>query len=267
MKKEGSSLMPDGLTRVYICFGTPVPHLEQIEKAALAPGRFDWWNIVKSARREDLVVFYMIRPLSAFVATAIVDSEVQACPDESSAWRGQPCVWVRDAGMLPKSVPLSEAKRRLPEWKFLRQPHRSTEVPRDYVEDFLRLLGSGYQVGFRLPEEVPHGLTYNEGNMQRILVNRYERDPRSRQECIRQFGARCCLCGFDFGLTYGEPMAGFVHIHHLISLSSLGTEHEVDPSRDLRPVCPNCHAVLHRREPPYSLDEVRQFLMVRSDRA
>jgi len=33
-----------------------------------------------------------------------------------------------------------------------------------------------------------------------------------------------------------------------------------DPIRDLRPVCPNCHVVIHRREPPYSIDEVRQLL-------
>jgi predicted HNH restriction endonuclease len=33
--------------------------------------------------------------------------------------------------------------------------------------------------------------------------------------------------------------------------------------RDLRPVCPNCHATLHHREPPYSLEEVRQFLEAR----
>jgi 5-methylcytosine-specific restriction enzyme A len=55
-------------------------------------------------------------------------------------------------------------------------------------------------------------------------------------------------------------MMGFIHVHHLTPLSSLGTDYEVDPIRDLRPVCPNCHAVLHRREPPYSPEEVQQFL-------
>ncbi len=259
--------MRNGLARVYICFGTPAPHLGQLETAALAPGRFDWWNIVKSASPEDLVIFYMIRPLSAFVATGIVDSEVESCPDETSRWRDQPCVWVSDVTMLPRYVPLSEAKRHFPEWKFLKQPHRSTEVPSAYVEDFLRLLGAAYQDCTRLPEEVPQGLTYNEGSMERILVNRYERDPRSRQQCIRHFGAKCCLCGFDFGLNYGERMAGLIHVHHLISLSSLQVDSEVDPTRDLRPVCPNCHAVLHRREPPYSLDEVRQFLDTRGHSA
>jgi 5-methylcytosine-specific restriction enzyme A len=28
----------------------------------------------------------------------------------------------------------------------------------------------------------------------------------------------------------------------------------------LRPVCPNCHAVLHLRTPPFSIDEARAML-------
>jgi predicted HNH restriction endonuclease len=126
----------------------------------------------------------------------------------------------------------------LPEW-------RSVEDAQDVI---------------RLAEEVPAGAPYSEGSVQRVLVNRYERDPRARQECIQYYGTKCFLCGFDFVAKYGEVMAGFIHVHHLVSLSSVGEEYEVDPSEDLRPVCPNCHAVLHRREPPYSLEDVQRFL-------
>ena len=113
---------------------------------------------------------------------------------------------------------------------------------------------------FRLPEEVPNGVAYHEGNVQRILVNRYERDPRARDACIEHYGTACFLCSFDFVAVYGEVMAGFIHVHHLDALSSIGADYKVNPVRNLRPVCANCHAVLHRREPPYSLEEVRQFL-------
>lgn len=117
----------------------------------------------------------------------------------------------------------------------------------------------------QLPEEIPNGSNYNEGGVQQILVNRYERDARARDECTRHYGTACVLCGFDFGSVYGEVMADFIHVHHLIPLSSVGREYELDPIRDLRPVCPNCHAALHRREPPYSLDEVRQLLQRREE--
>ena len=112
----------------------------------------------------------------------------------------------------------------------------------------------------RLPEEVPNDSVFTEGSVQQILINRYERDPRAREECIRHYGTICDLCKFDFVAEYGEVMVGFIHVHHLNPLSSLGADYEVDPILDLRPVCPNCHAVLHRREPPYSLDEVREML-------
>lgn len=115
----------------------------------------------------------------------------------------------------------------------------------------------------RLPEEVPGGSTYSEGSVQRILINRYERDPRAKEECKKHYGTTCFLCGFDFPAAYGEVMIGFIHVHHLKPLSTVGPDYEVDPIKDLRPVCPNCHAVLHRREPPYSLEKVHGFLRTR----
>ncbi len=112
----------------------------------------------------------------------------------------------------------------------------------------------------KIPEEVPDESAFNEGSVQRILVNRYERDPRAREACIREYGTKCFLCSFDFVVKFGEMMDGFTHVHHLKPLSSLGSDYKINPIRDLRPVCPNCHAVLHRREPPLSLDEVRRLL-------
>jgi 5-methylcytosine-specific restriction protein A len=119
----------------------------------------------------------------------------------------------------------------------------------------------------KLAEEVLPGATYSEGSVQRILINRYERDTHAREDCIRHYGETCFLCGFDFVAVYGDVMAGFIHVHHLNPLSSIGVDYEIDPVQDLRPVCPNCHAVLHRREPPYSLREVRDFLQARRSTA
>ena len=68
------------------------------------------------------------------------------------------------------------------------------------------------------------------------------------------------ICDFDFKLTYGELGSGFIHVHHLISLASIGEEYVVDPLADLRPVCPNCHAMLHRKNPPFEIDEIRKLL-------
>lgn len=101
---------------------------------------------------------------------------------------------------------------------------------------------------------------YREGDVQQSLVNRYERDRRAREACIAHYGTSCILCGFDFVEIYGHSMAGFIHVHHLSALATIGPGYLVNPIRDLRPVCANCHAVLHHRTPPFSLDEVRVLL-------
>jgi len=113
---------------------------------------------------------------------------------------------------------------------------------------------------FILAEEIiePAGLV--EGSVCAITVNAYERNPEARRRCIEYYGTNCSICGFNFGTRYGEVAHGFIHVHHLRSLSEIGRQYIVDPIEDLRPVCPNCHAVVHRRSPPYSIEEVRRFL-------
>lgn len=111
-----------------------------------------------------------------------------------------------------------------------------------------------------LPEEIDCNQPLVEGATYRVTVNAYERDPRARQICIANWKAVCVICGFSFGATYGPVAEGLIHVHHLRPLSEIGGEYEVDPVNDLRPVCANCHAVLHRRVPAFSIEEVRAFL-------
>jgi 5-methylcytosine-specific restriction protein A len=105
--------------------------------------------------------------------------------------------------------------------------------------------------------EASIGQDYVEGALASVLSNRYERDPRARQECIRHYGSSCVVCGINFAETYGGLGAGFIHVHHLTPLSGRRMQHRVDPIRDLRPVCPNCHAMLHwGRTDPLSIEDL-----------
>ena len=107
------------------------------------------------------------------------------------------------------------------------------------------------------PDEIVAPERYWEGAVRRIAVDAYERDPRARKACLRHHGLSCCVCEFDFADAYGDLGKGFIHVHHLKQLSDIGSEYEVDPIRDLVPVCPNCHAMLHKRNPPLSLEDLR----------
>lgn len=115
-------------------------------------------------------------------------------------------------------------------------------------------------LGFRSPEEVPEDEAFHEGAVEKVLVNRYERNRKAREKCIERWGTACFVCGFDFEARYGKIGARFIHVHHLIEISEVGEEYEVDPEADLRPVCPNCHAMLHRRKPALSPAQLKRRL-------
>ena len=110
------------------------------------------------------------------------------------------------------------------------------------------------------PDELDEKQTYHDGAKRRVLVNAYERDPRARAECIAHHGARCSVCYFDFEASYGRIGQGFIHVHHLNPLSIGGKAQQVDPKRHLVPVCPNCHAMLHRGGRLRSINALRRIL-------
>jgi 5-methylcytosine-specific restriction protein A len=114
--------------------------------------------------------------------------------------------------------------------------------------------------GFTFPDEVIGATTLFEGSVRQVLVNAYERNSEARRKCIAAHGTTCCICGFSFGVVYGEVAEGYIHVHHLRPLSEVGGEYEVNPVEDLRPVCPNCHAVLHLGGRCRSIEEVRQLV-------
>ena len=87
---------------------------------------------------------------------------------------------------------------------------------------------------------------YHEGHVKKVLVDKYERSSIARGKCIEYHGTSCIICGLNFGEKYGELGEGFIHIHHLRPLHTIGKDYVVDYKKDLIPVCPNCHAMIHR---------------------
>lgn len=100
-----------------------------------------------------------------------------------------------------------------------------------------------------------HGLP--EGAKERVEVNRYERNRINRTLCLAIHGTSCTVCQMDFEKVYGEIGKRFIHVHHVVPVSTIGPGYIINPATDLVPVCPNCHAMLHRRVPPFTIDELR----------
>ncbi|HEY3855650.1 MAG TPA: HNH endonuclease [Verrucomicrobiae bacterium] len=117
----------------------------------------------------------------------------------------------------------------------------------------------------RLAEELAKPEKYPEGARWTATINAYERNPKARSACIEHHGHTCAACGFDFARAYGDFGKDFIHVHHIIPIGKIGKLYDVDPKEDLIPVCPNCHAMIHRIEPPLTITELRKLLQATHD--
>lgn len=121
-----------------------------------------------------------------------------------------------------------------------------------------RFLSSQNDLESPPPDGLP--LAKLEGGRVSVQVNRFERDPRLRLECINAHGAVCSICGFDFQATYGDLGEGYIHVHHIKPLAEMSGQALIDPVSDLIPVCPNCHAMLHAKMPALTPKELKEIL-------
>jgi len=109
------------------------------------------------------------------------------------------------------------------------------------------------------PDDISDNILF-EGAKKRVTVNFYERDPKARKVCLEHYGYNCNICKFDFENKFGEIGKNFIHVHHIKPLSEINQEYKVNPIKDLIPVCPNCHAMLHKKVPAYSLEELKDII-------
>lgn len=111
-----------------------------------------------------------------------------------------------------------------------------------------------------ITEEVLNPNSFIEGATKTIFVNAYERNPKARAKCIEHYGYKCSVCGFDFKKVYGDIGENFIHVHHEVPLSEIKQKYCVDPIKDLKPLCPNCHAMIHRHKPAIKIEDLMESL-------
>ncbi len=133
------------------------------------------------------------------------------------------------------------------------------EIIIEILEDFLGLILTLLPVEETLVEDNPV-TSMPEGALTKIVVNRYERSLINRQNCLLLKGYICNVCEFNFERNYGDLGAKFIHVHHIVPVSKLGANYEINPETDLVPLCPNCHAMIHKKNPPFSVEELKKIL-------
>ncbi|MBF7979465.1 MULTISPECIES: HNH endonuclease [Rahnella] len=104
-------------------------------------------------------------------------------------------------------------------------------------------------------------ISYQEGKKSSKFVTTYERDQKLKKRAKELHGTTCFACGFNFGDFYGEYAKDFIHIHHVVPVSEFGGSKNVDPKKDLVPVCANCHGIIHRKKDrTLSIDELKAMI-------
>ncbi|NRS88875.1 hypothetical protein HNQ02_001793 [Flavobacterium sp. 7E] len=69
----------------------------------------------------------------------------------------------------------------------------------------------------------------------------------------------CWVCGFNFTEMYGDLGLDFIEIHHLIPISEGERESKVE---DVRPVCSNCHRMIHKRAKMLTIQELKNIIEI-----
>lgn len=128
-----------------------------------------------------------------------------------------------------------------PEIRFVRKAQSKTDFDVEFID--CKKIVDNFSSNDDL---VSFPKTYQDGATKEKIAKYYERDPRNRLAAIRIHGCKCIVCGFDFNKFYGELGIGYIEVHHLTPLSEINKEHDINPSTDLVPICPNCHRMIHR---------------------
>lgn len=100
-----------------------------------------------------------------------------------------------------------------------------------------------------------------EGALSMVLSRKYERSRINRALCLAEHGYTCKACGTLMEAIYGKAGKDFAEVHHVLPVSLMGESRVIDPIRELVPLCPNCHSIAHRSNPPFGIDAIAEMIL------
>lgn len=151
-------------------------------------------------------------------------------------------------------ISTEQLKKRYPAYNWSPQAS-GLSVPEPIASELFSEIQQSPVFGFAIPLENEVQL-FAEGKSRTITSRSYDRSPQARQSCIENYGYTCCVCGFNFEKAYGKLGENFIEVHHLKPVADVGNEYLIDPIKDLRPVCANCHRMLHKQRPPLAVEDL-----------
>ncbi len=155
------------------------------------------------------------------------------------------------------------AKRKLVDYKYIYNANESGRgIWKLTPEGISKAESLSNTVDIIYPDDVSE--TFYEGAVKQFKVNKHERSKTARDKCIDYYGCQCSVCNMDFKDVYGEIGKDYIHVHHITPLSEIGERYKLDPIKDLRPVCPNCHAMIHRQKQSLTIEELKAIMEIQN---
>jgi 5-methylcytosine-specific restriction protein A len=218
-------------------------------------GFIDWRQGKTKYEINDIVYIYCTSPISSIRYKCIVekkDLHFSETRDDKEYWKKIEEYEHFIEGTFFRLKLMSQINNENLNLSFLKSnglnaaPQGPIKIKPQLSEYLKKAFTDDNQIDF-FPDLIDDKFTEFEGLKKQIIVNKYERSSLARAKCIEYHGLNCVVCEMNFFETYGELGKGFIHIHHKTPLSQIKNEYKVDFKEDLIPVCPNCHAMLHRK--------------------
>lgn len=227
------------------------------------------WSQKANFQNGDIIYIYCTKPYSKIMyKTQVIETNIdfENCQDDEEFWFDKSIYESSKSSKFVRIKLLEQVDNEKLSLKNLQLkgikgniqgPRKIDDLLADYIDQYF----NDFSVeGFFC--DVSNDSNIFEGHKITVQVNKYERSSIARGKCIEYNGCNCYICGMNFENVYGEVGRGFIHVHHKIPLHEIDAEYCVDYKNDLIPVCPNCHAMLHRKENGtyLSIDELQQRL-------
>ena len=236
---------------------------------AFATRNHVYWTQTARYRVGDIVYIYCTKPIQRIMYKCeVVEESVpfSECDDISPFWKDMQAYNDSKEGVfaclkLLDKVDTEDLSLEQLKGHGLKMPPQGPMRVKPELLSYIDSIFDDYSPKGLYPDELDEE-SFHEGHVKTVTVNKYERSGIARRKCIEFHGSSCLICGLNFKERYGDIGDGFIHVHHLRPLHTIGEDYVVDYKEDLIPVCPNCHAMIHRIPDgdEMSLDELIAFL-------
>lgn len=107
-----------------------------------------------------------------------------------------------------------------------------------------------------------------------VIVERIYKDRKRDRKLIqlkinqhleKNGNLNCEICGFSFENIYGLVGEKFCEVHHIRVLSENNEGELTITLDDLAILCSNCHRVIHKKRPAYTINEVKSLINSKTD--